>query len=268
MDVRSRSFLFQLALVQTLSPDARAIFWLLRPKDRPERHDRFERGVLIEDHQAKLMSFSIFIDYTTESIIVTFPGTQTREQVEVYSTLRKTVMPWTEDMSAHKGFLTLYMGIRDALKTSLRSVLDEHSGYGLIFNGWSLGGTMCRFAAWDFLTSPDLYHPFFISLWSRVRPNASDRIMVTSWGAPKCFTQSSAMTYTDRFTPHLEDYRFEVQGDPVTSLPPQWLDFYHVGTRVIVPNWMMDEADGWFKRFQARHFGYAQNTFLMFETLV
>jgi len=268
MDVRTKSFLFQLALVQTLSPDVRASFWSLDKKDRRERHARFDRGVLIRDHDAPLMSFSLFIDYTTESIIVTFPGTQTRGQVDVYSTLRKAVMPWTESMPAHKGFLTLYLTIRDALKNELSVVCNEHSGYGLIFNGWSLGGTMCRFAAWDFLTSPDLYQSFFLSLWSSRRRDVFDRIVVTSWGAPKCFTHLSALAYSKHFALHLEDFRYEVEGDPVTRLPPQWFDFYHVGTRIIVPNWMIDEAGSWFEKFQARHFGYAQNTFFMFQHLV
>ena len=260
MDVRSRSFLFQLALVQTLSREARQAFW---SPENQNRHARFDRGRLVEDHDVGLMSYSIFADYTAECIIVTFPGTQTRQQVDIYSTLRKDVMPWTTNMLAHKGFLHLYMTVREALKKALGAVL--HEGYGLIFNGWSLGGAMCRLAVWDFLATPNLYHPFFLGLWASRRRQGMERILVTSWGAPKCFSRLSASTYTSQFlSSHVEDYRFEVEGDPVARLPFEWFDFFHVGTRVLVPNWMMDEADGWLKSWQARHFGYAQNTFLMF----
>lgn len=268
-NIHFKTFLFQLALVQTFKIALRRRFWADVRANTSHLNSRFQKGVVHREYESDdqwKISYTIYIDYPSSSVIVTFPGTSNTKQVKQYVTVRETLMPWSSRFSAQKGFLDLYSTIRNELKTDLKDALTQFAGFPIVFNGWSLGGSLCRIAAWDFLNDPDLFHSYFTSLWSNERNN-EETAYVVSWGAPKCFPTRSAEEYTRRFLlpnpRYLIDHRYETLGDPITTLPPNWTGFRHVGTRFDAPNHLLEESAG-FLGF-GRHFGYSLNTPFMFD---
>lgn len=265
-DVNFQIFLFQLAMVQCFRKSMRDHVWRdVRSKNMSHLNQRFLKGLLLEEYEspsATKISYSLYIDYQTASIIVTFPGTSNTKQVQEYVTIREASMPWSPSFGAQKGFLRLYSSIREQLKLALKRALFDYEGFTIIFNGWSLGGPLCRIGAWDFLTDPSLFNPYFTSLWAQER-SRQETVYVVTWGAPKAFSTKSADEYTRRFLDgFLTDYRFEITGDPIVTLPPDWTGFRHVGTRFEVTGKVMRESG--FLGFE-RHMSYSLNIPDMFE---
>jgi hypothetical protein len=262
-------FLFQLALVQAFAPSLRKAFWSdVESKRVGHLNQRFGKGMLFslyESPEVTKMGSTVYIDFASESIIVNFPGTNDQTQVDMYATIRETKMPWAPKYKAQRGFLALYMTVRDATKADLRRAIDEFPGYKLIFNGWSLGGACSRLAAWDFLSDPSMFQPYFTALIDDKR-RARENVYVFTWGSPKPFTKKSAAAYTERFIgKYLFDYRFETKNDIVPRLPPDWANFHHTGERFEVPNRLVSDNDTWVAGFTNRHLGYSQNTQQMID---
>ena len=264
-----KTFLFQLALVQTFKIALRKRFWSDVRANTSHLNSRFQKGIVFKEYESDdqwKISYTIYIDYPSSSVIVTFPGTSNAKQVGQYVTVRETPMPWSSQFSAQKGFLDLYSTIRNRLKSDLTDALLEFAGFPIVFNGWSLGGSLCRIAAWDFLSDPSMFHDYFTGVWGNER-NREETVYVVSWGAPKAFSIRSANEYTKRFLEshprYLIDHRYETFGVPITSLPPNWTGFRHVGTRLDAPNHLFEESAG-FLGF-GRHFRYSLNTPFMFS---
>lgn len=270
-NINFQIFLFQLALVQTFKQNLRKRFWSdVQAKNVAHLSQRFLKGYLFteyESNDALNISYNIYIDYESASVIITFPGSSNHQQVRRYLTLKETKMPWAPDFTAQTGFLDLYRTIQVQLKVDMKRVLAECAGFSLIFNGWSLGGSLCRIAAWDFLCDPTLYPDYFRSVWANERLREETAYVVT-WGAPKSFSRKSAEEYRKRFldpkAKFLSDYRFQIKGDPIVTLPPAWSGYVHVGEHHEVLSKVLDETTGGLFGF-GRHFRYSLNTPFMFQ---
>lgn len=239
-----------MALLETCPNRAlKEAFWMTLQIGQPFVNPRFalgERIATLSEDEKKThvpITCTIFVDHKADAILIVFPGTNDVRQIHAFVTIRKEQWLFTRPtLQVQRGFLHIYRSINDAILQALRSVMDSYPTYRVVIVGYSLGGALSRLLAYDVVSS-----------------RAANQTFVMTWGAPRVFNAEAALEY-NRVMRVGSDLRFEMMGDRIVHLPPEWLGFRHVGQRVPMPLPDIKEMSSIFEHvFAGVHQSYIPN---------
>lgn len=254
-------FFCELVLLET-SPSAQLkdAFWNKVRTDPTARYvnPRYRHGELfctIRRTTTIPITCTIFIDHKTNAVVVCFPGTNDAKQVSAFLTLRSTQVPHQPNalLHAQKGFTAIFAEITEEVLAQLRSACEQFPDYNVVLAGYSLGGSLCRLLMWRLYDFPN-------------------KVNVITWGAPRVFNRTAALYYTEvllKATPGRQDTRYEMPGDRIVHLPPEWTGYVHVGNRVLMTQPDLKEMNTRFERlFAGIHQSYIPNMRFTLQTLL
>jgi hypothetical protein len=125
---------------------------------------------------------------------------------------RKIRLHKNDRFKVHKGFATKFLSVRD----EIYSILELNNYDRLILSGFSQGGALAQMLHYDIVrrTGKEPYATYTF---------ASPRVMSTS-------ITGKTKYVNDYFSCNLR--RFVLGNDGVTRMPPIWMGFRHIGTKV------------------------------------
>lgn len=153
-----------------------------------------------------------------DTVYIAFRGTSLSKEWDMNANFRK-IRPWTAEGSraaVHQGFQSLYVSLQSRLREELSRVLKAMNCQRIVICGHSLGGALAALAAHDLSKNfPD-------------GTNVRERWLITC-GAPRVGDNLFAGEVESAVSVCL---RIVVEDDPVTSVPPEDLEYVHAGSLV------------------------------------
>jgi len=133
----------------------------------------------------------------------------------------------TQTVGLHRGFLAIYMSMREGMHAIIRRELKENPG-DLYITGHSMGGACASLCALD-LTLNTL--PRVRAFLDSKKHFAEIKVIMYNFGSPRVGDRNFRKLY-NRTCPTC--FRVVVDGDVVTGVPKNWMGFKHACVQVLV----------------------------------
>ena len=129
----------------------------------------------------------------------------------------------------HSGFYASYSNLRDQMVSALNSI----GAHSVIITGHSLGAALANLAAYDVVRALSVPRQMILCAVTHVvllmsQSSIFDVVTFYTFGQPRVGNAA----YASYFSKVASEYRVVHYMDIVPHLPPQALDFHHVGTEV------------------------------------
>ena len=181
-----------------------------------EGYDALQDATLVADFRGEVADLHAFVSYrsTKKQLIVSIAGTSTALQglYDVWGTRRRHPSGKGE---VHRGFWSLYKGIRSLIIDGIRKGLAEHDVNELVVTGHSMGGALSYLLLLELVSSNNTVVPtsVCIKLVAFGAPRVGDTSLGNYWqelwreyrnrNGADAFTEYSVKAYNDGLFPHL-----------------------------------------------------------------
>ncbi|KAJ8081874.1 hypothetical protein PM082_007720 [Marasmius tenuissimus] len=188
-----------------------------------EGYDALQDATLVADFHGDVADLHAFAAYRPKNkqLIVSIAGTSTALQglYDVWGTRRRHPSGKGE---VHRGFWSLYTGLRSFILDSIRKGLAEQDVTELVVTGHSMGGAMSYLLLLELLTPNDIVPPSLcIKLAAFGAPRVGDANLGNYW-------QELCQEYRNsNGVDSFKEYSVKAYNDGVPSLPPLKLGYRH-----------------------------------------
>lgn len=154
----------------------------------------------------------------------------------------------------HRGHFIQYKSLIFDIKPFIHDLMNSNELNNIIFSGFSLGGSLCQIAAWDFISKG----PVSGLNQNLLKPHYLTDIHCYSFGS----SNPGNSTFSKEFNKIPYSYNFVYNKDPIPVLPPRLFGY----SRTKNPIWIIPKKDSF--EFLLQYRSFSQNFKIIFNTLL